>query len=122
MYDYQTDQRTDTFTVTTAVGADNTTVQLFAFIYDDDTSTLSFISDDVDDAPLFYSYNSTSRATVIIGLSENTTRSLDVSYDVDALTAMPAIANIISRVPFIWLLMIISFAPAALAALFLGRV
>lgn len=121
IYDYRTDERTDTFSVTTAVGADNATVQLSTALYDSDPSTFSFVSDDTDDAPVFYSYNSTSRATVVDGLADNTTRSLDVTYDVDALSDATAIELLISRMDFIWLLMIICFPPAALAAIFLGR-
>ena len=120
-YDFRTDLRYDSFTVATAVGTTNATIQLSTEIYDDDTSTLDIDSNDVDDTPLFYSYNGTTRALLVIGLADNTTRTLGVTYDIDALEAWGAIMTLADRIEWVWLIIIIGFAPAALVALFTHR-
>jgi len=106
IYDFITDVREDTFTVTTGVGSTNATVQLFKAIYDDDTNT---------------SYNATNRNLVVTGLSENITRTLTVNYDIDALSNSAAVATLVSKFDLIWLLVVIAFPAAAIAAIVIGR-
>lgn len=120
-YEFKTDLREDSFTVITDVGAENTTVQLFKPIYDDDVSTIEFISDDVDDSPVYYSYNSTTRALVVIGLADNTTRTLDVTYDISAYNS-DATDNVIDVFSIAWVILWIAFPMGALAAIWVGRV
>jgi len=121
IYDFRTDLRTDTFSTATGVDAHSANETLLNDLYDGDIGSIDIASDDTSDTPLANSYNATSRQLNITGLADNTTRSLDVSYDIDALQGSSAISTIADRVPWVWLLMVIAFAPAALFAIFTGR-
>jgi len=107
-------------TVTTA-GVSNSTVQLFKPLYDNDTSSIEIISHDIDDVPIYSSYNSTTRALLIIGLAENTTRVIDVTYDVDAINNT-YISTALTVATYIWLIMIALFALGGLIWLWWGPV
>jgi hypothetical protein len=121
VYDFKTDKRTDTFNlVTTPVGSTNATVQLLKYIYDNDLSTVEISSNNTADLPLYFSYNGTSRALVIAGLSANSTHSFNVSYDVDAL-GMPAMITFVNLLPSIWILIWVAFPTAGLIAIWTGR-
>jgi len=121
VYDFRTDLREDEFSSTTAVGQTTENVTLLREVYDDDTETISILSDDSDDSPAYSSYNTTSRQLGISGLADNLTRTLTVSYDVDALAGSAALNTFVGYIPWIWLLIIIVFPIAGLAAVFLGR-
>lgn len=120
-YDFRTDPRTDTFNTATAVGVTAANETLLDDLYDGDTGSVDIDSDDATDVPLPGSYNVTNRVLNITGLTANTSRILQITYDFDALDATPAIATIIDRLPWIWLLCCIAFAPAALYAIFTNR-
>lgn len=122
VYDFRTELRTDTFSTTTAVGVTSANETLLDDLYDDDTGSVDIDSDDATDIPLANSYNGTTQVLNITGLTANTTRTLDVSYDVSALEGYDAISTLLDRVSWIWMLVIISFGPAALFAIFTGRV
>jgi len=117
IYDFRTDVREDNFTVLTAAGVTNSTVQLFTNIYDDDVSTIDLSSNDGDDTPTYSSYNSTTRNLVVIGLSANTTRTLTVFYDIDALTESAAVGNLLDMIDFLWILVVVAFPGAAIVAI-----
>ncbi len=120
VYDFRTDGRTDSFLTTTgAVTTANVT--LTADPYDCDIATIDIDSANVTDTPLPGSVNCTTRVLLVEGLTTNITRILEVNYYVDALDASPAISVLLDRVPWIWLLVIIAFAPVALYAIFTGR-
>lgn len=121
VYDFQTDIKTDSFYATTAVGVTSTNVTLNKAVYDNDTSTIEVISYLNTDAPVFSSYNSTTRLTNITGLTASTSRTLDVSYDTDALNASDAWQGILDKAGLIWMVLIIAFPVAGLAAVFTGR-
>lgn len=121
VYDFRTDVREDTFSVDTGVGVTSGNVTLIKPVYDDDTSTIDVSSDLATDIPVFNTYNTTSRQTNFTGLTANTTRILTVSYDVDALNAWLAVGNLVDVTAWLFLIIIIAFAPAAIAAIFLGR-
>ena len=121
IYDFRTDVQEDTFTSDTAVGQTTENVTLSEVLYDNDTQTIDILSSISGDVPAYASYNGTTRLLGISGLSANTTRSLTVSYDVDALAGSDAINNLLDIVPWIWMLCIIVFPMAALAAIFIGR-
>lgn len=87
VYAWKTDQRTDTFIITTGAAETTASVILVKSIYDADTGTLSFSSNDTGDLPAYSSYNTTSRQLGISGLAEETVREMDVSYDASAFTA-----------------------------------
>lgn len=121
VYDFQTDLREDDFTVNTAVGATTANVTLLKPIYDNDTSTIGIISDTSDDVPLYSSYNTTTRLLAMSGLSGNTTRTITVSYDIDALEGSDAINAFIGYIEWIWILILVAFPAAALVAIFIRR-
>ena len=121
IYDFRTDLQEDTFASDTAVGVTTANVTLSKVLYDSDNQTIDILSSLSDDAPAFSSYNVTSRLLGISGLSANTTRVLTVTYDVDALSASNAISNFLDVVPWMWLMCLAVFAPAALVSMFVGR-
>lgn len=121
VYDYRTEQRTDTFLSTTAVGATSANVTLFSDLYGCDLGSVGVDSDDSTDTPTPNSINCTPRILNIIGLTANTSRTLDVTYDVSSLEGYEAIDTLLDRFPYFWLLIIIAFAPAALVAMFINR-
>ena len=123
VYDFRTDLRTDTFSVTTGLGVNTANVTLLGDLYDCDIESVDIDSDNAMDHPLPIpgSINCTTRVLGIEGLTANITRILDVTYDIDALRGSTAINLLMDRVPWIWLLMIIAFAPAALVSLFLHK-
>lgn len=119
VYDFRTDVRQDSFTVLTGdINSANTT--LLKAVFDNDTNTISYTSS-IAEEPNVSSYNTTTRQLLTAGLTANTTRTLIVQYDVAALNDAESLDAILNRVPLIWLLMIIAFAPAALASMFVGR-
>lgn len=122
IYDFRTDPRTDTFTTITAAGVTTGNATLGADPYDCDTTNLDINSDLGTDTPIPTSINCTTRFLDISGLTANTTRTLTITYDFDALQGSSAINNLVDRVPWIWLIVIIAFAPAAIFAIFTGRV
>ena len=113
-YAFKTDLREDSFTVVTG-STTNATVQLFKDIYDDDVHTLDIDSDNVTDVPLYNSFDATTRALVITGLSANTTRTITVTYDIDALPDIAAIATLLDYSPFWLFVLCVLFCGAAVA-------
>lgn len=111
--------REDDFTVVTA-GSTNTTVQLFTALYENDTSLIDLSSNDVDDVPLFNSYNSTTRALVVTGLADNTTRTLTVGYDYATLTDYGAITTLFDKYPYIWYILLSVFPITAFVMVILA--
>jgi len=120
-YDFRTDPRTDVYTVDTAVGITTGNESLYDDLYDDDMGSIDIDSTLATDIPMPSSYNTTTRLLDITGLTANTTRTLSITYDYDALDASEAIATLIDRLPWVWLLVCVAFSPAALFAIFTGR-
>ena len=117
IYDFRTDVREDNFTVLTAAGVTNSTVQLFTDIYDDDVSTIDLSSNNGDDNPTYSSYNATPRNLTVSGLSADATRTLTVFYDIDALTESAAVGNLLDMIDFLWILVVVAFPGAAIIAI-----
>ena len=121
VYDFRTDLREDDFSSTTVAGQTTENVTLHKPVYDDDIDTIDIVSDESADTPAYNSYDNTTRVVNITGLSANLTRTLTVSYDVDALEGGDALNTFVGYIPWIWMLIIIVFPIAALAAIFTGR-
>ena len=121
IYDYRTTERTDINTVNTAVDVTTGNVTLFTAVYENDTSTIGITSDLSTDVPLFSTYNTTTRLLVFSGLTDNTSRTITATYLIDALSGSTAVNTFLGWLPFIWLLVIIAFPPAALFAIFTNR-
>jgi hypothetical protein len=121
VYNFRTDPRTDTFnTIDTTGGLTSSNVTLHDFIYDNDTSTIS-IESSINEVPTYTAYNTTSKTLTLATLTENTTRDIEVTYDVDVITDSDAINNMLDRVAWIWMLICIAFPAAGLAAIWTGR-
>ncbi len=122
VYDFQTDLRNDSFTVVTPDNTTNASVTLRMVLYNNDTDTIDILSASSEDTPMLYSYNGTTRELMMVGLADNLSRVVTVSYDVDALSGSDAISNLINKVPLIWLLCIIAFPITALVAIISGKI
>ena len=121
IYDFRTDLREDTFAYETGGGVTTGNVTLFKPVYENDTDTIDIVSDESDDSPLYSSYNTTSRRLAFTGLVASENRTLVVTYLIDVFEDNDTLNTLMDRLPFIWLLVIIAFAPAAIFAIFLGR-
>lgn len=122
IYDFRTKLREDTFNVETGGGVTTANVTLTKVLYDDDTDTIDILSDISEDTPLFGSYYVPTRALAMTGLAVSSNRTITVTYDIDSLGGSGAINTLVDIIPWIWMLVIIAFAPAALFAIFTGRV
>ena len=120
VYEFRTDQRTDTFTAATAIGQTSVNTTLVKSIYDDDTATLLISSSLAGDSPTYSSYNTTTRKLLTTGLTANTSRTLSVSYDAAALNSN-ALDTLFSWWPYLYYLIAIVFPIAGLVAIFTGR-
>jgi len=116
IYEFRTEAVTDDVTVDTGAAATTANVTLDQFVYDDDDDTIS-VTSSINEVPVFTSYNTTSKTVLVSSLTANTTRTLSVTYDADAITDNDAINNILDRTPWIWYLIIIAFPVASLAAI-----
>jgi hypothetical protein len=119
-HSFQTDLKEDSFTVVTA-DTNNATVQLYKVLYDDDMSSIGILSRDTDDIPLASSYNGTTRALVIIGLATNTTRAIDVTYEIDALGGNAVIGTILDMFPFFLIAICLMFIGGAIYLIIRGN-
>lgn len=121
VYDFQTDVKTDSFYITTAVGVTTGSDVLNKAVYNSDNSTIEITSDLSTDSPVLTSYNATTRLTSFSGLTANTTRTIEISYDTDALNASDAWQGVLDKASLIWMVLIIAFPIAGLAAVLTGR-
>lgn len=118
--DFRTDDRDDTFSTETGAGT-TANVTLLKALFDDDIGSVSIASDLATDIPLASSYNATPRQLLVSGLTVTANRTMVVTYDVDALAGSATINTFVDRLSWIWMLVVIAFVPAALAAIFTGR-
>lgn len=120
VYEFRTEAQKDAFTVDTGVGDTSENCTLDDFVYDDDTDTISFISS-IAETPVLTSYNGTTKTVWVSTLTENTTRTLEITYDIDAITDNDAVNNVLDKFAWIWMLLCIAFPAAAIAAIWTGR-
>ena len=118
---FRTSSRTDTFPGTATGGVSSASVVLLKSIYQNDVTTIVPTSSLSTDIPAYLSYNTTNRALVVSGLTVSGNRTLYIDYTIDALVTMGALSTLADKLPWIWLLMVIAFVPAALAAIFMGK-
>lgn len=121
VYDFRTEVVSDSSTVATAEGVTTGSLVLDKAVYNEDTDTISIISNNTADTPSFSSYNGTTRETAFSGLSANDTRLISISYDADALDESNAIDTFINNLDRIFIVLVFAFIPAALVAIFMGR-
>ena len=119
--DFKVDRHEDNFSITTG-GADTTdNVILSNELYEGDTTSITILSDDADDSAGWGAFSATFNELEVTGLAVNTTRTIEVNYDIDALGGSVAIINLADKIAWFWLLICIAYAPASLAAIFTGR-
>jgi len=121
VYDFRTDVKTDSLYSATDPGEATDNLTLTHEIYDDDSSTLSLLSSNSADIPVLSAYSPDSHSILVSGLSENSTRTLAVSYDIYALTGWSGIDTFVSRLGLFWILIIFSFVVCGFVVLFRGR-
>lgn len=122
-YDFKTDQRTDSIGALTAVGVTSANITLGQAIFEDDTTTVTVLSDLTTELPVFMgaTYSGLNFSANVSGLTANASRTFTVTYDVDALSGWAGIVALVDRLAWIWLLLIIAFPAAAVAAIFMRR-
>lgn len=114
VYDYRTDIYTDTYNYETGGGVTTANVVLRNPIYNDDTNTITILSDLSTDNPLFASYCTTNRLLDITGMTAASNRTMWVSYDINALVGLPAVATLMDWTPYLWWILISVFPMAGL--------
>ena len=120
VYSFRTDSTTDESTVDTGVGETTSNVTLNQFTFDG-ISSISTVSSSINEVPITSSYNSTSKTVLVSSLTDNETRTLSITYDVDVITDNDAINTLLDRAAWIWMLIIIAFPVASLAAIWTNR-
>lgn len=121
IYAFRTDPYTDEKLVTTGVGETSGNLTLSRSLYNNDTSTLRLYSDNSSDTPAFATYNNSTRVVSMSSLTADMTRTISCTYDYDALSASVALNTFLDKLSWVWLICIMAFAPAAIAAIFIGR-
>ena len=120
VYAFHTDPVTDESEVETAVATTTANVTLDKYVYDDDIDTIS-VESSINEVPAVTSYNSTSKTVLISSLDADDSRTLSVTYDTDVITDNDAINTLLDRADWIWMLLIIAFPVASLAAIWTNR-
>ena len=121
IYNYRTDVREDLFNYET-IGAEVTAnVTLHSPVYDNDTNTISILSDLATDIPLFSAYNTTTRLLDITGMTLTSNRTLRVCYDINALIDHDSLDAFIGWLPLIWILMVCVMPVAGIYAIIKRR-
>jgi hypothetical protein len=121
VHDFRTDLKEDSFYVSTNGAITTGNVTLIKALYQDDTSSVQLTSDQAVDTPVVAGYTTATRLLDISGLAVSYNRTLTASYDWDALGGSGAVNAFLDKVAWIWLLCVIAFAPAALAAVWMGK-
>ena len=120
VYSFRTDPVTDESTVDTGVGETTSNVTLNQFTFNG-ISSITSVSSSINEVPAVSSYNSTSKTALISSLTADDSRTLSITYDVDVITDNDAINTLLDRASWIWMLIIIAFPVASLAAIWTGR-
>ena len=117
----KTDTKIDRLPSVTGAGETTDNLTLTNEVYNDDTSDLTLDSSDGDDTPTLTAYAPGNHTIAISGLSENTTRTITVTYDIAALTIWSGVDTLLGYFPMIWYILAIAMAPAALIAIWKFR-
>ena len=114
VYDYRTDIYSDYYNYETGGAVTTANVVLSNPIYNNDTNTITIMSDLYTDNPLFASYCSTNRLLDMTGMTAAANRTITVHYDISALVGLPAVATLMDWMPYIWWILISIFPMAGL--------
>ncbi len=114
IYNYRTTVRADHFTVDTIEGQTTTTLVLFKPVYGGDPEKISASSNSTSDSPEIASYEPSTRAVTVSGLSESEAHRLEISYDTDALTQSRSISSFLDYLPWLWIINLFAFPICAI--------
>jgi len=110
VHDVQTDKKSESFSVTTTTGETSTTVTLSEDHYYTTTQEMSVTSDNAADSPSITSYDPDTRQVTVGGLAEATSRTLTITYLIDALKDFPGSKAISGLIPLLYIVGILGLA------------
>lgn len=115
-----TDEESNSFTaVTTAAGVTSANVTLATAVYNDNVQQVGDItSDNEDDSPSAYAYNSVSKLLTVSGLNANDTRTLTADYYIENATLDSGISIFWTVLRWFWVFLIIGMSGGAIYAFF----
>lgn len=119
---FRTDELTQVFNETTAAGVTTANVQLSTDLWKDNIAYTSISSNNTSDSPAASSYNATNRQLNIAGLLANSSRTLTIDYDIEALGDYPGIDDAILHFPTVIVVGLVIFACAAIIAVMIAVV
>jgi hypothetical protein len=119
----QTDERTDGFAaVVTGGGITTAPVVLVADLYDNDIlNVVDITSDLITDVPLVGTYVPGTNTLNVVGLTAADTRTLTVTYEIDALTGSPGVGSFFNFLPLLVVIALVIIVVAAMIAAFKSR-
>lgn len=120
----QTDNRTDAFgAVVTGGGVTTANVVLVGDLYENDVlNVISITSDLGTDVPLVGTYTALTRTLQVTGLTAAETRTLTVTYEINALTGDNApVGSFFGFLPIIIVVALVAIVIAAVVAAFKNR-
>jgi hypothetical protein len=122
VYDFRTDIKEDVYnSQATAVGITSDNVTLIKPLYNSDISTVAISSNLTSDTPVPAGYHASTKLLDISGLAANSTRTLIVAYDFDAISGWASMNGVMDKLPWLWLMLIILFPVAAIVAIFVNK-
>jgi len=113
VHDTQADPKQETFSVTTATGETSADVVTAEEHFHKDSCThITITSDNAADSPTCSSYTSATKTLTVGGLAEATSRTLTVTYEIDALANYPGSRAIAGLIPLLYIVGILGLAGA----------
>jgi len=100
----QTDPKSESFSVTTTTGETSATVTLSEPHFYDSPKEMSVTSDNTADNPSITSYDPSTRQVTIGGLAEATSRTLTITYLIDALKDFPGSRAFTGLIPLLYII------------------
>lgn len=116
-HDFQTDVRTDNVYTSTGPGAVTADIVLFKSIYADDSSTLS-VNSSISESPVITAYTAATKTASIGGLTANTSRTISLSYEVDALGGSSSWTTLLGIAPYLYYLILVIIMAAGPIVIF----
>ncbi len=119
--DFQTENIDQNINVSTGVGVTTATMTLGSTVWNDSLAYLAISSNNSSDVPIATSYNVTSKALTVSGLSDNTTRILTISYKTNGLDEYRGVEQATTALPTVLIVGIIAVVLGAVVIAFMRR-
>lgn len=119
--DFRTEDVDQNVNVSTGVGATTATLTLGSSLWNDSLSYLSLSSNNSNDVPAATSYNATTKVLAVSGLSDNSTRTLTVSYKVNGLEDNRGVEEGVKSLPTVLILVVIALAISVVLFIFMRK-